>query len=180
MYLHHLIDQKMHLHFFTRFLFWWKKVSQATFQRCFNVVGLIWRRNVGQSQIKVETTRCMSTLKLATLNIVESTLSISTLILANNLWLCQNNIVTFNVEFQNVDQHRNTVVNMTFKKRNWNRIRTLNLKLILLFQNLVDFIPDFKSNMEKNICKPEKIRIISWKCWITRAAFIPPHFVNYW
>ena len=100
MYLHHLIDQKMHLHFFTRFLFWWKKVSQATFQRCFNVVGLIWRRNVGQSQIKVETTRCMSTLKLATLNIVESTLSISTLILANNLWLCQNNIVTFNVEFQ--------------------------------------------------------------------------------
>ena len=47
---------------------------------------------------------------------VESTLSISTLILANNLWLRHNNIVTFNVEFH-VDQHRNTVVNMTIFKK---------------------------------------------------------------
>ena len=41
----------------------------------------IWRRDVGQRQINVETTLCKSMLKLTTLNNVESTLSISTLIL---------------------------------------------------------------------------------------------------
>ena len=56
--------------------------TQLTFQRCLNVVvRVIWRRDVEQSQINVETTLCMSTWKFKTLNNVESTLSISTLIL---------------------------------------------------------------------------------------------------
>ena len=41
--------------------------TQQTFQRRFDVVfRLIWRRNVAQRQINVETTLCMSTLKFTT------------------------------------------------------------------------------------------------------------------
>ena len=55
--------------------------SVQTFQRCFNVVfWLIQRRDVGQRQINVETTLCISTLEFTTSNNVESTLCISTLI----------------------------------------------------------------------------------------------------
>ena len=54
--------------------------TQQTFQRCFNVVfWLTPRRDVGQRQINVETTLCISTLKFTTSNNVESTLCISTL-----------------------------------------------------------------------------------------------------
>ena len=54
--------------------------SQQTFQRCFNVAfWLTRRRDVGQRQINIETTLCISTLKFTTSNIVESTLCISTL-----------------------------------------------------------------------------------------------------
>ena len=53
-------------------------LSQQTFQRCFNVVFWLMRlRDVGQRQIKVETTLCTSTLKCATSNNIESTLCIS-------------------------------------------------------------------------------------------------------
>ena len=56
------------------------KTTQQTFQRCFNVVfWLIVRRDVGQRQINVETTLCISTLEFTTSNNVESTLRISTL-----------------------------------------------------------------------------------------------------
>ena len=56
--------------------------TQETFQRGLSVVIMdIWRREVGQCQIIVETTLCMSTLKFTTLNNVQSTLSISALIL---------------------------------------------------------------------------------------------------
>ena len=58
--------------------------SQQTFQRCFNVaVRLIWHSNVEQPQINVER-MCMlklTTLKLTSLNNVDSTLSVSKLIL---------------------------------------------------------------------------------------------------
>ena len=53
--------------------------SQQTFQRRFNVVfRLIWRRDVTQRQINVETL-CLSTLKFTTFNNVETTFSISML-----------------------------------------------------------------------------------------------------
>ena len=54
--------------------------TQQTFQRRFNVVfRLIWRSDVTQRQINVETTLCMSTLKYTTSNNVQTTLYISTL-----------------------------------------------------------------------------------------------------
>ena len=61
-----------------------KDITHQTFPRCFNVaLRLIWRRDVGQRQTNVEVTLCTSTLEFSTLNNVESTLSISTLIWHN-------------------------------------------------------------------------------------------------
>ena len=55
--------------------------TQQAFQHCFNVVfWLIRCRDVGQPQVNIETTLCISTLEFTTLNNVESTLRISTLI----------------------------------------------------------------------------------------------------
>ena len=52
---------------------------QQTFQRCFKVVvRLIWRHDVRQRQINVETMLCFSTLKFTTLNNVETMLLFST------------------------------------------------------------------------------------------------------
>ena len=57
---------------------------------CFNVaVRLIWRRDVRQRQINVETTLCTSTLEFTTLNNVVSILSILTLI-----WTTLDNVKT--------------------------------------------------------------------------------------
>ena len=57
-----------------------EKRNRQTFQRRFNVVfRLIWRRDVAQRQINVETTLCTTTLKFTTFNNVETTLCISTL-----------------------------------------------------------------------------------------------------
>ena len=54
--------------------------TQQTFQRRFNVAfRLIWRRDVAQRQINVETTLRTSTMKSTTFNNVETTLCISTL-----------------------------------------------------------------------------------------------------
>ena len=58
-----------------------------------------WPRDVGQCQINVETKLCMSKLKFTTLKNVESTLSISTFILINNVSQCHNNVVVFNFGF---------------------------------------------------------------------------------
>ena len=79
--------------FFDWFWFWLcysgfcsSATSQQTFQRRLNFVfRLIWRRDVPQRQINVETTLCMSTLKFSTLNWttldnVETTLTFSTLV----------------------------------------------------------------------------------------------------
>ena len=64
--------------------------SQQTFQRFFNVVfWLMRRRDVGQYQITVETTLCISTLEFTTSNNVESMLCISTLI-----WTTLDNLET--------------------------------------------------------------------------------------
>ena len=58
-----------------------KTLILQTFQRCFNVdFWLIRRRDLGQRQINVETTLCISTLEFTTSNNVESMLCISTLI----------------------------------------------------------------------------------------------------
>ena len=78
-----------------------KQATQQTFQRYFNVVfGLIWRNDVGQRQINVATTLCISTLEFTTSSNVESTLRISMWI-----WTTLDNVkstVIFNFEFHNV------------------------------------------------------------------------------
>ena len=65
------------------FISYWEKylkLTQQTFQPWFNVVfRLIWRRDVAQRQINVETTLWTSTMKLTTLNNSETTLYFSTL-----------------------------------------------------------------------------------------------------
>ena len=94
----------------------------------------------------------MSTLKLATLNIVESTSSISTLILANNLWLHQNNIVIFNAKFHNVDQHRNKVANMTICKE--------------VEKSKKIFLIGIKKEIEIEYAKPQAYTTISKSCWL--------------
>ena len=62
-------------------LFWILFVAmQQTFERRFNVAFmLMWRRDVAQPQINVETTLRLSTLKFTTLSNVELMLPISTL-----------------------------------------------------------------------------------------------------
>ena len=89
-------------------------VSQQAFPRCFNIVfWLIWRHDVGQRQINVETTLYISTLEFTTSKNVESTLRISAL-----MWITLDNVVLFNVKFCNVGQRGNNVVKMTISKKN--------------------------------------------------------------
>ena len=88
--------------------------TQQTFQCCFNVVfWLTPRRDVGQRQINVETTLCISTLKFATSNNV-----VYFNVDMNNVRQRGNNIFTFNVKFYNVGKRLNNVVKMTTSKKN--------------------------------------------------------------
>ena len=161
--------------------------SQQTFQRCFSdVVKLIWQHDPVQRQINVETTLCMSTLKFSTLNNVESTLFISTLIL---------NVVIFNVEIYNIVstlikiwsfakydhlQKAKKSQNIFFwaLKKKQKKLNTLNSKFRLPFENLVDCIPHFKRNMERNISEVAKVFITARKCSITGTIFKPFHFIK--
>ena len=87
--------------------------SQQTFQRRFNVAfGLIWRLDVAQRQINVETTLRTSTLKSTTFNNV-----VYFNVELNNVRQRRNNVVIFNVDFHNVGQRRNNVANMTISKK---------------------------------------------------------------
>ena len=107
-----------YLYFSFLLIFRFILISQQTFQRCFNVVfWLMRRRDVGQRQINIETTLCISTLKFTTSNNVESTLCISTVDM-NNVGQRQNNVVIFNVEFYNFGKRRNNVVKMTASTKN--------------------------------------------------------------
>ena len=109
---------------------------QQTFQRCFNVVfRLIWRCDVAQRQINVETTLWMSKLKFTTLNNVESTLPILTLI-----WTTLGNVKT-------------TLWIWPFEKNE----KQNNIFELQRTQNLLHLIPHFKRNMQKNICWTAKI-----------------------
>ena len=73
------------------------KLSQQTFQHCFNVVFLLMRRRgVGQRQI----------------NVVYFNVEL------NKVRQRRNNVVIFNVEFYNVDKCRNNIVKITLSKKN--------------------------------------------------------------
>ena len=105
----------------------------------------------------------------------------------------RNNVVIFNLEFYNVDQLRSNVLNMAICKKLINKPRVKSNNLFLSFKekpfktestelnvsttDLVDFIPRFKINMKKNICKVAKI-LKSRKRFITRTKFKPFRFVK--
>ena len=99
-----------------------KKVSlipQQAFQRCFNVVfWLIWRHDVVQPQINVETTLCISTFDFTKSNqrCVFQRCDMS------NIRHCRNNVVLFNFEFHNFSQRGNNVLKMTISERNRKKI----------------------------------------------------------
>ena len=86
---------------------------QQTFQGRFNVAfRLIWRRDVAQGQINVETTLRTSTLKSTTFNNV-----VYFNVELNNVRQRRNNVVIFNVDFHNVGQRRNNIANMAIWKK---------------------------------------------------------------
>ena len=99
----------------------------------------MWRRDVAQRHINVETTLCMSTLKFTTFNNVE----------LNNFRQRQNNVVIFNADFHNVGQRRNNVGNTTI----WKKIQALiqKKKVFLSFKECgglkIFIFPAFKRNL---------------------------------
>ena len=89
--------------------FYYYFLTKQTFQRYFNVAFWLMRRiDVGQRQIDIEATLCISTLEFTTSNNVESTLT----------WTTLDNVVIFNLEHYNVGKHRKKVVEMTVSKKN--------------------------------------------------------------
>ena len=85
--------------------------NQETFQRGPKVVfGVIWRCDVGQSQINIETTLKFTNVQQHQINVVYFNTDF------NNVRQRQSNAVSFNVEFHNVDQHWNNVKMTIFKK----------------------------------------------------------------
>ena len=105
-----------------------REASQQTFQRRFNVAfRLIWRRDVAQRQINVETTLSTSTLKSTTFNNVE----------LNNVRQRRKNVVVFNVDFHNVGQCRNNVADMTISKKQTNKPRFKSKIIFLKFKEYV-------------------------------------------
>ena len=103
-------------------------LTQQSFQRHFHVVlRLIWRRDVWQRQVSLEETLCTSALKFTTLKNVESTLSIL---------LCPSNVAIFNVDFHNVGQRRNNIVNVII----WKKVEIKpSVKNKIIFVSFKDF-----------------------------------------
>ena len=155
-------------YFWCSIIHWIVQYPQQAFQRCFNVViRLIWRCDVRQRQINVETKLYLSTLKLSTLSNVESTLSISTLILTT-LDNVETMLLFSTSSFTTLINVKTTLwiwpvakrwkeQKCIFWKKRRKKLNTPTSKFRLLFQNLVDFTPRFRRNMEKNICKAAKV-----------------------
>ena len=103
-----------------------------------------------------------------------------------------NNVVIFNVQFHNIGQCRNNVVNVTICKKLKNKpgvgskplsfkykfliIEYPELKILTIFSNLFHFILLFKRNLLKNICRATNILKTPWKYCITRNIFKPLTF----
>ena len=140
------------------------EITQQTFQHQFNVVfRLVWRRNVTQRQINVETTLYMSTLKSTTQNNVETKLCFSTL-----NWTTLGNVET-------------TVRIWPFKKKYKPRFKAkvifLNFKKYVGLNIFLHFFPILREICKRTFAEPQKIlkhRIY----WITKSIFKPSHFVK--
>ena len=106
--------------------------TQQAFQCCFDVgFRLIWRRDVVQRNINVETTLRTSTLDSTTLDNVKSTLSISTLI-----WRTLGNVETtlpFAMLICTTLSHLETALWMWPLKKWKNKLRVKNIIIFLIF-----------------------------------------------
>ena len=161
-------------------LYTWKNcivVTQQTFQHHFNIVfRLIWRHNVVQCQINVETTLCTSMLKFKTLSNV------------------QINIVYLNIDLNNVRQHRNNVVIFTMSKQCWKYypLKKKKKKLKPQVKNKIIYL-SFKEYVRlkiffilftilRGICKrifAELQRFLKHQIyWNSKTIFKPSHFVT--
>ena len=113
--------------------------SQQTFQRCFNVVRLIWRRDVAQRQINLETTLCTSTLEFTTLNSVESMLYIAMLI-----WTTLDNVETtlsFSTSIYTTLSHVETTLWIWPLEKWKNKLWVKNIIILLSFhENQLNWI----------------------------------------
>ena len=105
--------------------------SQQKFQRRFNVVfRLIWRRDVVQRQINVETALCMSNVEQGWNNVVFFNTEL------NNVRQRRNNFVIFNVNFHDLGQRRNNVENVTI----WKKIYKPRFKNKIIFLNFKEYV----------------------------------------
>ena len=90
--------------------------TQETFQRDLNVVvRIIWRHDVRQCQINVETV--LRYVNVEIYNVEQHEINVVYFNVDVNVRQRWNNAVIFNVEFHNVDQCGNNVVNMTIFKK---------------------------------------------------------------
>ena len=153
---------------------------QQIFERRFNVVfRLIWRRDVVQRQINVETTLCTSDLKVITFNNVETTLCILKL-----NWTTLDNVGT-TLSFS-------TSIFTTLRKAKTTlQIWQLEKKLSLDSQrksyswasrNMLDSKSSSFFSILRGICKkifvePQKF-LKHLIYWITKSIFKPYHFVK--
>ena len=129
----------------------------------------MWRRDVAQRHINVETTLCMSTLKFTTFNNVE----------LNNFRQRQNNVVIFNADFHNVGQRRNNVGNITI----WKKIQALiqKEKYFWASKNVVDSKSSFFLPL-RGICKrifEDAHKFLKHRIYrLTKSIFKPSHFIK--
>ena len=133
--------------------------TQQTFQRRFNVVfRFIWRRDVAQRQINVETTLCTSTLKLTTFNNVETTLCVSML-----NWTTLDNIETtlsFSTSIFTSWATSKQRCEYDHLKKKWASIQKQNniseLQRICWTQNLPQFFPILRRICKIILSEPQK------------------------
>ena len=135
-------------------------ITQQTFQRRFKVVfRLIWRRDVAQRQINIETRLFISKLNLTTLYIVETTFSFLTSIFTTSKQRC---------EYDHLKKNQ-----VSIQKQN----NIFHLQKICWAQNL-HFFPIWRE-----ICKrilPESQKFLKRRInWITKSMFKTSHVVKY-
>ena len=135
-------------------------ITQQTFQRRFNVgFRLIWRRDVAQRQINIETTLFISTLNLTALYVVETTFFFLTSIFTTSKQRC---------EYDHLKKNQ-----VSIQKQN----NIFHLQRICWAQNLVHFFPIWRE-----ICKrifPEPQKFLKHRInWIAKSIFKPSHFVK--
>ena len=159
-----------------------KEISfQKTFQRRFNIVfRLIWRRNVAQRQINVETTLCTSTLKFTTFNNVETIFCISML-----NWTTLDNVETtlsFSTSiFTTLGNVETTLRIWPFEKKKASIQKQNNifeLQGICWTQNLLQFFPILSGICKIIFAEPQKF-LKHPIYWIKKSIFKPCHFVKF-